>query len=323
MAPSISIIIPVYNVAPWLRECLDSVVSQSFTDLEIIIVDDGSTDESSQIISDYASRDKRIIAIHKKNGGLGAARNTAISLATGNYIAFLDSDDKIHRDAYKKLYEQAKKYDCDIVFCQTAYLDDESGKISEENNQTALPLFEKFRETDNPFSLEEIDPEKIFSYDSFVVAWNKITKRSLIKKINARFPERLIFEDMPFYFNTLLNSQTLSVVWERLIFYRINRKNSIMNGNSRQGEIVEILQIIARELQATKVRTGCDYKNALSPFAYQELCYKFQQINKHKLGRKVLDQILTADDRKRFEHEVLHKLSFVSKFLSKIYKPRK
>ena len=92
MAPAISVIIPVYNVAPWLRECLDSVVSQSFTDLEIIIVDDGSTDESPRIIAEYAPRDKRITAVRKKNGGLGAARNTAISLATGDYIAFLDSD---------------------------------------------------------------------------------------------------------------------------------------------------------------------------------------------------------------------------------------
>ena len=132
MAPAISVIIPVYNVAPWLRECLDSVVSQSFTDLEIIIVDDGSTDESPQIIAEYASRDKRIIAVRKQNGGLGAARNTAIPLATGDYIAFLDSDDKIRRDAYEKLYEPAKKYDCDIVYCQTAYLDDQTGNITKE-----------------------------------------------------------------------------------------------------------------------------------------------------------------------------------------------
>ena len=323
MAPAISVIIPVYNVAPWLRECLDSVVSQSFTDLEIIIVDDGSTDESPRIIAEYAPRDKRITAVRKKNGGLGAARNTAISLATGDYIAFLDSDDKINPDAYKKLYEPAKKYDCDIVYCQTAYLDDQTGNITEEDNQTALPLFKKFRGTHHSFSLEEIEPENIFSYDSFVVAWNKITKRSLIEKINARFPERLIFEDMPFYFNTLLNAKTLSVVWERLIYYRINRKNSIMNASNRQGEIVEILQTIARELQATKSRTGYDYKNALSPFAYQELCYKFKQIDRNKLGRQVLDQILTVDDRKRFEQEMLHKTSFVSKLMSKLSRHKK
>ena len=323
MAPAISVIIPVYNVAPWLRECLDSVVSQSFTDLEIIIVDDGSTDESPQIIAEYASQDKRITAIRKQNGGLGAARNTAIPLATGDYIAFLDSDDKIRRDAYEKLYEPAKKYDCDIVYCQTAYLDDQTGNITEQDNQTALPLFKKFRGTHHSFSLEEIEPERIFSYDSFVVAWNKITKRSLIEKINARFPERLIFEDMPFYFNTLLNAKTLSVVWERLIYYRINRKNSIMNASNRQGEIVEILQTIARELQATKSRTGYDYKNALSPFAYQELCYKFKQIDRNKLGRQVLDQILTVDDRKRFEQEMLHKTSFVSKLMSKLSRHKK
>jgi len=96
-----------------------------------------------------------------------------------------------------------------------------------------------------------------------------------------------------------------------------------MHASNRQGEIVEILQTIARELQATKSHTGYDYKNALSPFAYQELSYKFKLIDRNKLGRQVLDQILTVDDRKRFENEMLHKTSFVSKLMSKLSKLKK
>ena len=109
MTPSISVIIPVYNVAPWLKECLDSVLNQTFRDMEIIIVDDGSTDSSPEIIKEYAEKDNRIIAIRKENGGLGSARNVALKMAKGEYIAFVDSDDKIHPEVYTKLYEKAKK----------------------------------------------------------------------------------------------------------------------------------------------------------------------------------------------------------------------
>lgn len=318
--PAISVIIPVYNVAPWLKECLDSVIAQTFQDMEIIIVDDGSTDQSPEIISEYAQRDKRITVITKDNGGLGAARNTAIAKAKGEYLAFLDSDDKLHPDAYRKLYEQASKYDCDIVFCQTAYLDDSTGNITEEDNQTALPLFKRYKKLSNPLTLDQIDPAAIFSYDSFVVAWNKITRRSLIEKINARFPERLIFEDMPFYFYTLLNSHQLSVVWDRLIYYRINRKNSIMNARNKKGDIVEILLTIADELEKTKLMTGRDYKSAMSPFAYQELCYKFKNIDKEKLTNNVLDRILTKQDKKRFNKKLINKNSILSHFKSILFK---
>lgn len=320
MTPSISVIVPVYNVAPWLKECLDSVLNQTFRDMEIIIVDDGSTDSSPEIIKEYAEKDDRVIAIRKENGGLGSARNVGLKIAKGEYIAFVDSDDKIHPEAYTKLYEKAKKYDCDIVFCQTAYLDNLTGNIIEEKNQTALPLFEKYRDKTDLITLDQLDPFDIFSYDSFVVAWNKIIKRSLIEKTNAHFPEGLIFEDMPFYFNTLLNAHNLAVVWERLVYYRINRKNSITSSRKKEGHIVQILLTIADDLVKTKKRTGNDYKAALSPFAFQELGYKFDNIDKSKLTRNVLDKLLVKEDRIRFETEKLHRTSFLTRLKNKLFK---
>lgn len=320
MTPSISVIVPVYNVAPWLKECLDSVLNQTFRDMEIIIVDDGSTDSSPEIIKEYAEKDGRIITIRKENGGLGSARNVGLKIAKGEYIAFVDSDDKIHPEAYTKLYEKAKKYDCDIVFCQTAYLDNLTGNIIEEKNQTALPLFEKYRDKTDLITLDQLDPFDIFSYDSFVVAWNKIIKRSLIEKTNAHFPEGLIFEDMPFYFNTLLNAHNLAVVWERLVYYRINRKNSITSSRKKEGHIVQILLTIADDLVKTKKRTGNDYKAALSPFAFQELGYKFDNIDKSKLTRNVLDKLLVKEDRIRFETEKLPKTSFLTRLKNKLFK---
>ena len=110
MNPEISIIVPVYNVEKYLKRCIDSILNQSFTDFELILVDDGSTDNSGEIIDEYAIKDERIKVIHKENGGLSSARNVGIEYSKGNYIAFVDSDDYINKNMYKILYKNAIKY---------------------------------------------------------------------------------------------------------------------------------------------------------------------------------------------------------------------
>ena len=317
MRPAISVIIPVYNVAPWLQECLDSVRIQSFPILEIIIVDDGSTDASPQIIADYAATDRRVKVVTQKNRGLGAARNAGMNLACGEYLAFLDSDDKLAPDAYAKLYQQASKFDCDIVFCQASYLDDATGDITEEDNQTSLPLFKKFKETRNCFNVNEFTPEEVFSYDSFVVAWNKLTRRSLIDRIGARFPEGLIFEDMPFYFHTILNSENISVVWDRLIYYRVNRVNSITNNNSKDKDIIKILKIISDDVNF-KSNNNINYMEALSAFAYKELCYKYKSIKNINIIDSDIGAILIGSDKRNFKKK--HQVSLLRKIKGFIWR---
>ncbi|MBR4316077.1 MAG: glycosyltransferase, partial [Alphaproteobacteria bacterium] len=116
----ISIIVPVYNVQKYLDKCLKSIISQTLTDIEIILVDDGSTDSSGLICDKYAKKDKRIKVVHQKNARQGAARNAGIKLATGDYIGFVDSDDYITSDMFEKLYKKAYIYDADIVMCDYA-----------------------------------------------------------------------------------------------------------------------------------------------------------------------------------------------------------
>ena len=118
--PKVSVIIPVYNVEQYLRECLDSVVNQTLKDIEIICVNDGSTDNSLVILEEYAAKDERIKIVNKENGGLSSARNCAIPLARGEYIGFVDSDDWIDLDFYEKLYNTAKKYKAEIA-CANLY----------------------------------------------------------------------------------------------------------------------------------------------------------------------------------------------------------
>ncbi|MBR0342878.1 MAG: glycosyltransferase [Oscillospiraceae bacterium] len=115
--PKISVIIPVYNVDKYLRRCLDSVRHQTYTNLEIILVDDGSTDKSGSICDEYAALDERILVIHKENGGVSSARNAGIDMAAGDYIGFVDSDDYIDEDMYEYLYDVIRASGADVVHC--------------------------------------------------------------------------------------------------------------------------------------------------------------------------------------------------------------
>ena len=115
--PNVSVIVPVYNGAEFLHTCIDSILDQTFCDLEIILVDDGSSDESPKICDNYAAQDERILCIHQENAGAAAARNCGLKAATGKYIAFVDSDDWIDHDMYEKMVEVAETQNCDLVVC--------------------------------------------------------------------------------------------------------------------------------------------------------------------------------------------------------------
>ena len=119
--PKISVIIPIYNTGQYLPECVESVRSQTLRDIEIILVDDGSPDNAPQICDEYATIDERIKVIHKKNGGLGFARNSGLDMATGEYVSFIDSDDFIDTNMMQTLYETAKEYDADEVRSGTIF----------------------------------------------------------------------------------------------------------------------------------------------------------------------------------------------------------
>ena len=133
----LSIIMPIYNTGKYLHKCIKSILSQTLTNFELILVDDGSVDESGQICDEYAAKDARIKVIHKKNEGVSIARNTGIEVAAGEYIGFIDSDDWIESDMYEKLYNLAKSKECDIVMCDTVTKYDD--KPDEEDTITRLP----------------------------------------------------------------------------------------------------------------------------------------------------------------------------------------
>lgn len=142
----ISVIVPAYNIAPWLSRCLDSILAQTYKNLEIIVIDDGSTDETSQIIDECAKKDSRVVAVHQNNAGLIAVRNRGIELASGDWIGFVDGDDAIEPDMYARLLENALEYNADISHCGVRFCfpdgHDElhygTGKIKLQSNYDGL-----------------------------------------------------------------------------------------------------------------------------------------------------------------------------------------
>lgn len=221
MNPDISVIVPVYNVEKYLKRCLDSITNQSFKNLEILVINDGSTDSSAEICDNYALKDSRIRVIHKKNGGLSDARNVGIQAATGNYIGFVDSDDFIHKDFYHVLYNTMKNYQCDVV--EVGYkevFENENVPLEEytimDEEVSAIKYFEKDKAVIN----------SILDHDLRNYAWNKLYKRELWD--NIKFPKGKLFEDV-FTTYQIFNNCTKIVKVEKKLYYYFQRANSIVN----------------------------------------------------------------------------------------------
>ena len=215
MGDKISVIVPIYNVEQYLRKCIDSIINQTYKNLEIILVDDGSTDGSGEICNKYEQQDERIRVIHKKNGGAADARNKGLEVITGKFVSFVDSDDWIEYNFYENMIEQAIKYNADIVVSNYNYVSDNGDIICryEKNDKVR-------------YNTEEAMNEMI--HDGFIqaVIWNKLYLKSCIKDI--RFKVGKICEDEFFTYKIIANAKEVVYNSKPLYFYR-KREGSVMN----------------------------------------------------------------------------------------------
>lgn len=221
--PEISIIVPVYNVEEYLSRCIDSILNQTFTAFELILVDDGSTDNSGLICDEYKKIDSRIKVIHKENGGLSSARNSGLNIASGEYVAFVDSDDLIDRNMIELMINCANNNDADIVSCSYIEFKNEMKLFGINNNNN------KYKE--RSFSNLEALENYLLEYNDInrkidTVVWNKIYRKKLFKDVC--FPVGKIYEDGYVTYKLLYKANKVIYLDVPLYFY-FKRENSISN----------------------------------------------------------------------------------------------
>lgn len=210
--PKLSIIVPVYKVEPYIHKCVDSILNQSFTDFELILVDDGSPDKCGKICDEYALKDERVRVIHKENGGLSDARNAGIDIAVGEVIGFVDSDDWIEQRMYEEMLNYMEENNLDIVCADTNQV--KEGKIKFK------PRYKKNKIWDKKEAICEILNGTLDN-----AAWNKIYKRSVIGKV--RYPKGRIYEDVATTYKFIANSDKVGYISKPYYNY-LKRKGSIV-----------------------------------------------------------------------------------------------
>lgn len=242
-----TVVLPIYNVAQYLPECLDSVTGQTMDGLEIICVNDGSTDESLDIIEKYAEVDNRIQIITKENGGLGAARNTGLDAATGEYIWFVDSDDLIAPDACQKVYSHAKKNESDIVLIDVGLYWGIANPILDfldSKRYETMAKYGKFTIANAPWIQQTHS------------VWSRIYCRDFLLEHNLRNPEQRFGEDMLYSYMTAVYAKCITILPEKLYFYRQDRKGSLLSEETQRDDYKMMYVKSVRETKEFLIKTG-------------------------------------------------------------------
>lgn len=223
----VSVIIPIYNVEDYLRECIDSAVNQTLREIEIICVNDGTKDNSMSIVKEYASEDSRIIIVNKTNGGLSSARNTGLDIACGEYVYFLDSDDYLKPQALEKLYRTAKEKDLDnIFFSAETFFESEEVK---EKNRSYITYYDRSREYPRVYTGQELFTLMEEENDFKPSACLQMPRKRLLDQYGIRFYEGILHEDNLFSLQNMTVSERVMCISDKLYMRRM-REESIMTG---------------------------------------------------------------------------------------------
>lgn len=241
----ISVIIPIYNVEKYIEECLNSVLGQTFYDIEIICINDGSTDKSADILDRFANNDTRIKAIHQENSGYGSAVNNGIRQASGEYLAIVEPDDFIEKDMYEKLYKQADRFQSDICKCG----------FYQYNSSKALNLQNKKWIHDNQ-DISTFPADKTFTLKEYPImlcfhasVWSCLYRTEFLKNNQIRFNETkgASYQDFPFMVETMSKAQKISVVQDYLYHWRVEP-----NQNSSSKSKDQKLMIMLKQCEKCK-----------------------------------------------------------------------
>ncbi len=243
MKEKISIIVPIYNVDKYLKRCLDSIINQTYKNIEILLIDDGSPDDCGAICDEYAKKDKRIKVIHKKNGGLSDARNYGIEASRGDYIMFIDSDDYISKNMCKILLKNALENNADIVTCnfKEIYLNNIE-KVNKQSQRERINVVSNIEAIYKYFIKNDLDMN---------VVWNKIYKRNLFFGENKiRFPVGKLHEDDFTVYKFYYYSNKIVIISD-VLYYYFRRENSI-TGNFSEKNLLDKISAVLEQYNFIK-----------------------------------------------------------------------
>lgn len=276
--PTVSVVVPIFNADNYLKQCIESILSQTFTDFEIICVDDGSTDRSLQIINDYQKQDGRIKILHQNNKYAGVARNNGLQQAVGKYVIFLDSDDFFSDNLLKETINRAESIHTDIVVFNGFYYNDDTGKI-----------------TDVPWLLRtELIPEDVFSADycpdyifnfTTPAPWNKLYLRDFLTTNNLQFHATKRANDLYFTYSSLVKAKRIAALDSRLIYYRTNNGRSLQGTNSETA-LISYHEIL--KLKSFLILEECyeRYERSFINMCFSNCLYSLKSIHIRKLQKE-------------------------------------
>lgn len=232
--PLISVIVPVYNVGKYLEKCLDSILAQTYPTLEVILIDDGSTDPSGMICDRYASSNSQIKVIHQPNGGLSSARNTGIRHSHGSLLTFVDSDDWIATTMIETLYRNMMAFGADISSCSEFWLHDEESEPTPKENTPAVLL--------------PVDAIGDMLYQNGLnhSTWGKLYRKSLFDSVN--FPEGKVYEDLATFYLLYLQARTIAHTPSQLYYYRLREDSITGNFTLKRLDVLDVTDGIERHM---------------------------------------------------------------------------
>ncbi|PLS01120.1 glycosyltransferase [Neobacillus cucumis] len=298
----ISVIIAAYNIENYIIKCLESIISQTFKELEIIVVNDGSTDNTLHLIKNFSKLDDRIVVIDKPNGGLSSARNAGLEIATGDYIGFVDGDDYIKEEMYEKLHQLCKKTQSEIAVC--GYIRQYSNREVFSNSKNVIQ-----------YSSQEALRELISSRVLHDYAWNKLYKKELFE--NIRYPIGKMYEDVFTTYKLFFNSNKVAYIDEPLYYY-IQRDGSILRKgfSEKQFDQLEALEELKSFLTEKKITI---YDEELESRIVNVKCRMLfditagNAINKSSLHHTTAKALAKSIFKRSFHHLLNHKISLLSK----------
>lgn len=282
----ISIIIPVYNVEMFIHKCIDSVLQQTYKTLEIILVDDGSTDSCGMICDEYKAKDDRIKVIHKKNGGLSDARNVGLKNATGQYVCFIDSDDYVVSDYIEYLYKVLREHNADISCCNFEYTYE-----NETTEQTKI-----VDEKEKTYKYDKIDAMKSLLYQKNIdnSMWGKLFKMELFK--NIEFPYGKIYEDFAVFYKLVLRSNTL--VYSNLKKYLYLQREKSILGTPMGTKDLCMLEF-ADEMYKNVIKEYPSLENALNSRILNMDFYFLRRMDKEKFYKEYQEIVKDIKQRRK------------------------